>query len=63
MAQIHNHFFIFNLGGFYQDEVGGGVIERDGTGCKYCPTGSFIHPLKAPGRDFDECQICPLGMY
>ena len=54
-------YFIVLTGGFYQDEIAGGLFERNGTGCKYCLKGRYVHPSKAPGKTDEDCQVCPEG--
>ena len=44
-------------GGFYQDEIAGGVTERNGTGCKCCLKGRFVQPSDAPGKINSDCQV------
>ena len=53
---------IFTKGGFYQDEVAAGMKKRNGTGCKYCPQGTYVPPSKAPGKQLSDCILCPEGM-
>ena len=55
-------YFIVSTGGFYQDEIAGGLFERNGTGCKYCLKGRYVHPSKAPGKTDEDCQVCPEGI-
>ena len=61
-TESYHHYLLTFTGGFYQDEVGGGVIERNGTGCKYCLKGRYVPPSIAPGRKDSDCKVCPTGM-
>ena len=45
---------MYAIGGYYQDQRG----QKD---CKRCVNGTFVSPVSAPGKEAEDCKVCPRG--